>query len=269
MIIGEITLVTESRLPDNSSFLLFVVAKMTSTATHHTYNCKVCQRKIDRHEMSHSDFIRPVIQELIKKDFPQWDCGDVICRTCLTKYRADYIEDILQKERGELSQIEQQVIASLAQQATISKNLNTSFDENLSFGDKISDKIANFGGSWRFIISFCFILAIWITLNSIFRDTFDPFPFILLNLLLSCIAALQAPVIMMSQNRQEAKDRLRSEHDYRINLKAELEIQHLNLKLDQLLTHQWERLLEVQRIQMELLEELTSPKTKTISEKKV
>ena len=114
-------------------------------------------------------------------------------------------------------------------------------------------------------MSFGVILVVWIAINSIALIwRFDPYPFILLNLVLSCIAALQAPVIMMSQNRQEAKDRLRAEHDYQINLKAELEIRHLNAKIDLLLTHQWHRLLEIQQIQTELIEELarkTSTKT--------
>jgi len=92
---------------------------------------------------------------------------------------------------------------------------------------------------------------------------FDPFPFILLNLLLSSLAAIQAPVIMMSQNRQEAKDRTRAEHDYRVNLKAELEIRHLHEKIDHLLLHQWERLFEVQQIQLELLDQLTATPRKT------
>jgi uncharacterized membrane protein len=122
----------------------------------------------------------------------------------------------------------------------------------------VADKVAEFGGSWRFIIIFGFILLIWVAVNSIaLSGHFDPYPFILLNLVLSCIAALQAPVIMMSQNRQEAKDRLRSEHDYQVNLKAELEIRHINSKIDMLLTHQWHRLLEIQQIQTELIEELT------------
>ena len=98
----------------------------------------------------------------------------------------------------------------------------------------------------------------WVGVNSavLFWRPFDPYPFILLNLVLSCLAAIQAPIIMMSQNRQEARDRMRAEHDYQVNLKAELEIRHLHRKVDQLLTHQWQRLLEIQRIQMELMEDL-------------
>jgi uncharacterized membrane protein len=119
--------------------------------------------------------------------------------------------------------------------------------------------MAEFGGSWRFISLFIAVMVIWIIINTIalLSKPFDPFPYILLNLVLSCLAAIQAPIIMMSQNRQEAKDRLRAEFDYRVNLKAELEIRQLHDKIDHLLEHQWQRLLEIQEIQMELLEEFT------------
>src|SRR4029077_12591218 len=138
------------------------------------------------------------------------------------------------------SAIEEEVIKSLRDQELLSENLNTEFESKLTFGEHVADNVAKFGGSWRFIISFGVVLVLWIIINSIvlLRKPFDPYPFILLNLVLSCLAAIQAPVIMMSQNRQEAKDRLRSEHDYMVNLKAELEIRHLHAKMDQLLTHQ-------------------------------
>jgi uncharacterized membrane protein len=121
----------------------------------------------------------------------------------------------------------------------------------------LADRIAAIGGSWAFILLFCATLVAWITANTVVLTTapFDPYPFILLNLVLSCVAALQAPIIIMSQNRQEAKDRVRAEHDYRINLKAELEIRHLHEKLDHLLLHQWQRLLEIQQVQTEMIEE--------------
>jgi uncharacterized membrane protein len=122
----------------------------------------------------------------------------------------------------------------------------------------MADKLADFGGSWRFIGIFCGLLFLWVIMNSalIIWKPFDPYPFIFLNLILSCLAAIQAPVILMSQNRQEARDRLQAEYDYRINLKAELEIRHLHEKIDHLLMNQWQRLLEIQQIQMELMEEL-------------
>lgn len=136
--------------------------------------------------------------------------------------------------------------------------MDTEFEGKLTLGQRVADKVAVFGGSWKFIVTFMCILGLWIIVNSIVLiwKPFDPYPFILLNLILSCIAAIQAPVIMMSQNRQEAKDRLRAQHDYQVNLKAELEIRHLHEKVDHLIFKQWQRLLEIQEIQTELMEEL-------------
>ena len=140
----------------------------------------------------------------------------------------------------------------------ITKNIETEFDQNWTVGEKLADKIASFGGSWTFLICFGIFLVLWILLNTVVLlvHPVDPYPFILLNLVLSCLAAIQAPIIMMSQNRQEAKDRLRSQHDYQINLKAELEIRHLHEKMDHLLSHQWERLAQIQEIQLDLLTEM-------------
>ena len=139
----------------------------------------------------------------------------------------------------------------------LATNIDAEFEREWSFGERMADRIASFGGSWTFLIWFGVFIALWIVMNSIvflWRPA-DPYPFILLNLVLSCLAAIQAPIIMMSQNRQEAKDRLRSQHDYQVNLKAELEIRHLHQKLDHLLSHQWERLVEIQELQMELINE--------------
>ena len=145
-------------------------------------------------------------------------------------------------------------------QEILARNPDDEFDDKLTFGQKLADKVAVFGGSWNFIISFSVFLVAWMVVNSIalLKKPFDPFPFILLNLMLSGIAGLQAPVIMMSQNRQEAKDRLRAEHDYQVNLKAELEIRNLHEKMDHLLNQQWQRLIEIQQIQTDLMEELAS-----------
>jgi uncharacterized membrane protein len=177
---------------------------------------------------------------------------------CIEKKRIAYIETMLEEQNGELSNIEQQVLKSIREQEILSLNLNKEEDNKISFGERISDKVASFGGSWSFIISFFSILAGWIILNAYLlrNGSFDPYPFILLNLILSCLAAIQAPIIMMSQNRQEVKDRLRSEHDYKINLKAELEIRLLHEKVDYLLTKQWQRLIEIQKMQMEVMSEM-------------
>ena len=123
----------------------------------------------------------------------------------------------------------------------------------------LADAMPKYAGSWGFIIGFAAVIMIWITLNSYILTlrTFDHYPFILLNLCLSCLAAIQAPIIMMSQNRQEAKDRMRSEHDHVVNLKPELEIRHLHEKLDHLIMYQWQRLLEIQQVRTELMQELS------------
>lgn len=142
--------------------------------------------------------------------------------------------------------------------AILSENIQDEIEDELTFGQKIADRVAAFGGSWTFIITFFSFILIWMTINIWFwaSKPFDPYPFILLNLILSCLAAIQAPIIMMSQNRQEQKDRQRSEHDYKINLKAELEIKFLSEKIDHLLVHQNKKLLEIQEVQIDYLEDL-------------
>jgi uncharacterized membrane protein len=174
------------------------------------------------------------------------------------RFRHVYIEDLLEEERGELTEIDREVLESLREHDTISKNPEVDFDQNITFGERLSDRIADFGGSWTFLIIFFLILAGWVALNSylVVAKPFDPYPFIFLNLILSCLAAVQAPIIMMSQNRQEFRDRIRAANDYQVNLKAELEIRHLHQKLDHIMSKQWERLVEIQEVQLELIDEL-------------
>lgn len=195
----------------------------------------------------------------IRKDRPDWQSQGYVCRADLNKYRARYVHSLLQTERGDVTALEQEIVASLRDHDLLSKHVEAEFDKQWSVGERLADKLATFGGSWSFLICFGVLMAAWIVLNSIvlLQRPFDPYPFILLNLVLSCLAAIQAPVIMMSQNRQEAKDRLRSQHDYQVNLKAELEIRHLHDKIDHLLCHQWERLAQIQQVQLDLLSELT------------
>lgn len=227
--------------------------------------CQICKEEKRLSEVLPGELVRTPVVELIRKKYPEWSSKGFICLADLNHFRTEYVQDVLEAEQGEMSALEQEVVRSLKEHELLAKNINLEFDRELTFGQRLADKVAEFGGSWSFIVSFAVILVVWIAINSIALIWgFDPYPFILLNLVLSCIAALQAPVIMMSQNRQEAKDRLRAEHDYQINLKAELEIRHLNAKIDLLLTHQWHRLLEIQQIQTELIEELarkTSTKT--------
>ncbi len=159
---------------------------------------------------------------------------------------------------------------SIARQETIAENVEDDFEEHRTLGERLSDDLASFGGSWAFLISFGIVLVVWMAINAAIGEgkAFDPYPFILLNLVLSCIAAVQAPIIMMSQKRQESKDRLRSLNDYQVNLKAELEIRHLHEKMDHLITRQWQRLAEIQQVQLEILQDTQLPKAKPKRRKK-
>ena len=203
--------------------------------------------------------IRPSLFQLIVADHPEFTEEDYITFSELAIYREKYIADFLQKEIGELSLLEQTVVNTLMDNSTISDKIEDSTrNETITFGQKLADKVASFGGSWTFIVSFGIFITIWILLNILIlqSNNFDPYPFILLNLILSCIAALQAPVIMMSQNRQEEKDRERSKKDYMINLKSELEIQILHEKIDHLMLHQQQDLIELQKVQIEMINEV-------------
>lgn len=164
---------------------------------------------------------------------------------------------LLQRSFNDLRQVEASVLTKLSKRQPIAYDINVEFDKKLSLGDRVADKVASFGGSWAFIGLFSAFIVGWIVLNSflLFRQglAFDTYPYIMLNLVLSMVAAMQAPVIMMSQNRQAAKDRLDAAHDYEINLKAELEILSLHEKIDSLRNEQWVDLVRIQQQQMDLL----------------
>ncbi|MBP7706534.1 MAG: DUF1003 domain-containing protein [Candidatus Aminicenantes bacterium] len=221
--------------------------------------CGVCGLVKDPDDIVPGGAVRPALAALILKDHPDWTPERTICRDDLNRYRAQYVQAALEAEKGDLSAIESEVIRSLREGEVLARNVNMEFEERRTLGQRLADRLAAFGGSWKFILIFMGVLLSWIVLNSIILASrrFDPFPFILLNLFLSCLAALQAPIIMMSQNRQEAKDRLRAQHDYQINLKAEIEIRGLHEKIDHLIFKQWQRLLEIQEIQTELMGELS------------
>ena len=224
--------------------------------------CQVCKKPKSPHNGMIAELIRPSLLEFIKKRLPDLDDKGFICFDDLGEFRKDYIKEVLEDEIGELSALDQEVVESLQQHEILSSDLEKQFEKKLTFGERLSDRIAEFGGSWKFLIIFGAVLVGWIILNAVFllNRGFDPYPFILLNLILSCLAAVQAPVIMMSQNRAEARDRLRAENDYKVNLKAELEIRHLHEKIDHLLRRQYNRLFEIQQIQIELLEEISRQK---------
>lgn len=220
--------------------------------------CSVCGKPFSMSELTPGRFMRPLVAERIVAEHPDWNVDSYICHNDLNHYRSLYVQNVLEQERGELTTLEKDVIDSLRDHDILTQNLNEVADETFTFGERLADRVASFGGSWTFILLFGGVLTLWVTINSIaaLGVRFDVYPFIFLNLVLSCLAAIQAPVIMMSQNRQGTKDRLRAENDYRVNLKAELEIRHLHSKMDLLLTHQWQRLLEIQQVQTDLLEEI-------------
>lgn len=220
--------------------------------------CGFCGRSKPASEMVPDDGVRPRLAETLDRVKPGWRATGFICRDDLQDIRRQTAEEMILKERGELSELDKEVIDSLSDHATIAGNVEEEFLGRRTVGEVVADRTAAFAGSWTFIIGFFAVLVLWMAVNTIPLTTkiFDPYPFILLNLVLSCIAAVQAPLIMMSQRRQESKDRLRSENDYQVNLKAEIEIRGLHEKLDHHLLRQWERLSEIQEVQMELLEEL-------------
>jgi uncharacterized membrane protein len=232
-------------------------ANMNKTIAEKGRVCQICGT--DQLSSLHPGIlVRPVVAELIQGRIGSWSEEGWICSDDLQKFRHEYVQSLLVAEKGELTVIEKEVLESLREQEILSQNPEVELQSGLTKGQRLADRIAAVGGSWTFITSFLIVLFVWIIINSIVlvARPFDPYPFILLNLVLSCLAAIQAPVIMMSQNRQEARDRLHAMRDYQVNLKAELEIRHLNQKLDHLLSHQWERLVEIQEIQMELINEV-------------
>jgi uncharacterized membrane protein len=202
--------------------------------------------------------IRHSILNFIQKDHPQFSHESSLSVSELESYREKHISEYLTREIGELSDLEKTVLTSLTENTTLSDKIDGDDQQVLTFGQRIADKVASFGGSWTFIISFGVFIFLWISLNIFWlvNKGFDPYPFILLNLILSCLAALQAPVIMMSQNRQEEKDRDRAKKDYMINLKSELEIRTLHEKIDHFVMDQQQELLDIQKSQIEMLTDI-------------
>lgn len=223
-----------------------------------TFTSDLSGKEFPINEQLKGDLIRNSLFELIQKDHPSLNAESILSVSELNYYREKFISDYLFNEIQELNQMRENVLNAMREQTTLTDKIEIEDLQVLSVGQKIADKVAYFGGSWTFIISFGVFLVIWILINGIWyaNQGFDPYPFILLNLILSCIAALQAPVIMMSQNRQEEKDRERSKKDYMINLKSELEIRTLHEKLDHLIMHQQKEMIEIQRLQMDMMNDI-------------
>lgn len=220
--------------------------------------CQITKKEYPLSELAPGSMVVEPILSIAKEKRPDWNPEGYISISALNKIKHEHVRRLLESEKGELTHLEKEVLKSFEYAEIISRNIETDIQEKLPFGARVADMIAVFGGSWWFILSFLFVIFLWIFANAyiLIQKPFDPFPFILLNLILSCIAAIQAPVIMMSQNRQESKDRTRSEHDYQVNLKAELEIKQLHEKLDFIIIHQIHRILDIQEIQTDLLEEV-------------
>src|SRR2546422_9993521 len=221
-------------------------------------NCSLCKRPVDSRRLVSPQKMENQILEIIKRERPEWEATRGICRECLEQYRAKKFLNYLEAEYQKMSDIEQSLVTKIARRGRVTKLVNTEFEAHMTFGQHLADRVAHFGGSWPFIFIFSAVLLGWMALNSwvLARHSFDPYPYILLNLVLSALAAIQAPVIMMSQNRQAEKDRLQSRQDYEINLMAEFRIRGLHDKLDSLRYKQWHELRHIQQRQLELLEHL-------------
>jgi len=224
-----------------------------------TFISDISKKEYPLKERVSAKTIRHSILEIIQKEYPLFTHDSHLALSELHNFREKAISDYMIKEIGDLSELEKTVINAVSNNKTLSDKIDAEENKIAStFGQRIADKVASFGGSWTFIISFSIFIMIWIIINIywLVNKGFDPYPFILLNLILSCIASMQAPVIMMSQNRQEEKDRDRAKKDYMINLKSELEIRSLHEKIDHFIMDQQLELLELQKEQIGKMNEI-------------
>ncbi len=226
--------------------------------TMNTFKSDLSQKTFPISQKISGSSIRKSILNLIQQEHPEFNENQAIALDEYNIYREKYIGDYLVQQIGDLSDLEKTVLKSINDKTTLTDKIDDDDQQDLTYGQRIADKVASFGGSWRFIIIFGVFLFIWISGNIFWlaNKGFDPYPFILLNLILSCLAAIQAPVIMMSQNRQEEKDRDRAKKDYMINLKSELEIRTLHEKIDHLIVHQQLELFEIQKVQIEMMNDI-------------
>src|SRR5689334_17870466 len=187
-------------------------------------SCSLCNAIVDTRDMVAAQKLDTPTVELIRKERPEWDAKRGICHNCREQYRAKKFLSYLEEESQKISDLEKSLVAKIARRGRVTKIVEKEFEEQMSFGERLADSVAHFGGSWTFILIFGGILVGWMAVNTVLLRArpFDPYPFILLNLVLSTLAALQAPIIMMSQNRQAEKDRMQAQQDYEINLMAEV-----------------------------------------------
>jgi uncharacterized membrane protein len=225
----------------------------------HDRRCCLCERTGRRSTMIPAEVVRPQIAQHMAAHFgDRWTGSGYVCRECLNVQRLDFVTSRLTEEKGQLSDVEREVAKKAGLHLTIARDIDAQFQRDVTFGQRAADAVARVGGSWTFVLGFMVFIVAWMIANTLAlrHGSFDPYPYILLNLVLSCLAALQAPVILMSQNRQTERDRVESSHDYETDLKAEIEIASMHDKLDHLLHAQWERMVELQQMQIDLLTEI-------------
>ena len=223
-----------------------------------TFKSDISKKEFPISEKISGKAVRQSILDLIQKDNPQFIADNSLSLSELNYYREKYIEHFLNNQKSNLTDLEKTVLVAMKENTTLTDKIDGEDKQTMTVGQRIADKVATFGGSWTFIISFGMFLLIWISINIFWLANrgFDPYPFILLNLILSSLAAIQAPVIMMSQNRQEEKDRERGKKDYMVNLKSELEIRMLHEKIDHLIINQQQELIEIHKVEIDMMNDI-------------
>ena len=221
------------------------------------FPCRICGEYKIKTELVPGESIPVPVVEIIAMEYPAWSPDWYICRDDLNRFRIDYVRNVVETEKKEFASLKEDEKYTMDVGDHLPKNDNDEYEKKLTFGEHLADSIAGFAGSWIFIGAFAGIILLWVALNTfilLFRP-FDPYPFILLNLFLSMLAAVQAPVIIMSQNRQQVRDRLHAERDYQVSIHSDREIHRLHKKMDYLLANQAQKILEIQNVQAELMGE--------------
>jgi uncharacterized membrane protein len=227
-------------------------------ADQETFPCRICGGQKRKDDLVPAGRIPASIIECILKEYPEWSPEGYICQTDLDRFMLQYARDVVAQEKYSYASLEGTINGNINVEDHLPKNDNSEYEKAMTFGERVSDALAGFAGSWTFIGVFAGLLFFWVILNSyiLIARPFDAYPYILLNLVLSVVAAIQAPVIIMSQNRQEVRDRLHAERDFQVSIHTDAEIHRLHKKIDFLMTNQGQKILEIQNIQLELIEEL-------------
>jgi len=209
------------------------------------FTCVICGKEKPVRDIVRLDVVRPSLLDRIKETHPDLPAEGFICIDDLDHFRSAYVGELLRSERGELTNLEQEVVQSLADHETLAENIQAEFEGHRTFGERLSDHLATFGGSWSFLIIFGAVLVVWMAFNAITvgKDQFDPYPFILLNLLFSTQAAYAAPIIMMSQNRAAQRDRYQADADFRTNVESKKEIEEVQKHLSSIEVEKLDKIL--------------------------